>query len=526
MLEFIVINVFIFRITLHYNKLSPPFTIHFMSQLKKLAGQTAVYGLSSIIGRFLNYLLVPLYTYNFMPQEYGVVTEMYAYVSFLIVFLTYGMETGYFRFSMEENEEHPVYSTILVSLIASSAIFLTLAVLFSNKLGNILAMQQGGSGGLSSADYSRYVIWFTLIVSLDAVTTIPFAQLRAAGKAKKFAVIKLLNLGMNIGFNLFFILLCPYIIRSGNPALVSIIGKVYNPVVGVGYIFIANLIASIFTLLLLLPDMLGVKFRFDPQLWKKIVGYSLPLLILGIAGVINENIDRIMLKWLLVLPFNEKMAQIGIYGACYKLSIVMTISIQAFRYAADPFFFSHAKNKDAPQLYADVMKFFVIGCSFIFLLTMMYIDVVKYFVGKNFHSGLNIVPILLLANLCLGVYFNLSIWFKLTDKTRFGAYISIGGALITIILNYWWIPIMGFTGAAWATLVCYASMMVASYIFGQRHYPVNYDNKRILGYLGLALSLYFISTIIHTGEYLHLFINTILLLVYVMIVFITERGKN
>lgn len=495
-----------------------------MSQLKKLASQTAVYGMSSIIGRFLNYLLVPLYTYNFLPQEYGVVTEMYAYVSFLIIFLSYGMETAFFRYSSSEDEQTPVYSTILISLFASSALFLAFCLALSGKIGSVLAMQQGTAvGGLSAQDYGHYVACLGLIVCLDTVVTIPFARLRAANKAKKFAVLKLFNLAVNIGFNLFFILFCPYSIHSGIPALASIINKIYDPSIGVGYIFLANLLASGCTLLVLIPEMTGIKFRFDPVLWKKMLGYSLPILVLGIAGVINENIDRIMLKGLLDMPLAEKMRQIGIYGACYKLSIVMTISVQAFRYAADPFFFSHAKNKDAPQLYAEVMKFFVIGCSFIFLLTMSYIDIVKYFVGKNFHEGLNIVPILLMANLCLGVYFNLSIWFKLTDKTKLGAYISVGGAIVTLVLNYWWIPIMGYTGAAWATLVCYASMMFASYFVGQKYFPVNYDLKRIGFYIGLALGLYFISTLIHTGEHLHLGINTCLLISFVGIAFLLER---
>lgn len=484
-----------------------------MNPFKKLAGQTAIYGLPTIVGRLLNYFLVPLYTYTFSTAEFGVVTEMYAYVSFLVIILTYGMETALFSFSRNDTEKDKVYSTSLISLIVSSSLFIGSVTFFSTSI----------AAWIKYPSHPEYIIWFAMIIGLDALSSIPFAKLREQNKAKQFAIIKSINIATNILLNVFFIAFCKDVYNSHQGIFYGFVEKIYNPEIGIGYIFISNLIASIVTILLLLPGTLRINYTFDIHLWKRMLLYALPLLIAGLAGMVNETMDRVLLKYLLP-DKSTAMAQLGIYGACYKVSILMTIFIQTFRYAAEPFFFSHAKEKDSKQLYADVMKYFVIACSFIFLGTMMYIDIVKYFVGKDFREGLPVVPILLLANLCLGVFFNLSIWYKLTGQTLFGAYLAIFGATVTLVLNFWWIPVMGYMGSAWATLVCYASMMVVSFFIGQKHYPVNYDLKRILGYLFVSLALYFASTFLKTSNnHINIALNSVFLLGFIILVYILEN---
>ena len=483
-----------------------------MSHIKQLAGQTAIYGLSSIIGRVIGYLLIPLYTRVFIPSEYGISNELYAYSSLLLVIITYGMETAFFRFSETEKDRGRVFSTALISLLASTALFVMIALVFARPVAGVIRY----------SNHIEYIIWIALIVSFDALAAIPFAHLRSMNKAKRFAVVKLMNIFFNIGLNLFFLLLCPFLLRKG--LFIGFINLVYSKEIGVGYIFISNLIASALTIVLLLPEYLGIKYTFDRELWKRMMRYALPLLVVGFAGIINETMDRIFLKFL--LPENISMAQVGIYGACYKISLIMTIFIQAFRFAADPFFFAKAKERDAKIIYADVMKYFVIVCAFIFLVVMLYIDIIKYFVGEKYYEGLPIVPILLVANMCLGIYYNLSIWYKLTDKTTFGAYISIFGAIITIILNLLWIPLIGYMGSAWATLICYASMMVVSFIYGQKNYHVNYDMKKIIGYIGLSFALFFISKYIHFDNNIIQYIfNSLLLLVFVTVILLFEKNE-
>jgi O-antigen/teichoic acid export membrane protein len=485
-----------------------------LSSIKQLAGQTAIYGLSSIVGRVLSYLLIPIYTRIFIPAEYGTVNEMYAYVSLLIVILTYGFETGFFRFTESETNKDKVYSTSLISLLSTSALFVLFAILFAQPVADTLRYPNN----------SEYVVWFALIVSLDAVSAIPFAKLRAQNKASRFATLKIINIVSNVILNLFFIVLCPYLLKHS--IMTDAVSLIYKGKIGVGYVFISNLISSAITLVLLLPEILKVKYHFDFVLWKRMMRYSLPLLVVGLAGIVNETMDRIFLKYL--LPQNIALYQVGIYGACYKISIIMTLFIQSFRFAADPFFFAKAKDKDAKQTYADVMKYFVIICAFIFLAVMLYIDVVKYFVGNSgseYYKGLPVVPILLLANMCLGIYYNLSIWYKLTDKTRFGAYISVIGALITTVLNLWWIPIIGYMGSAWATLICYASMMIISFFYGQKHYHINYNLKKLFGYISLSLGLFFISKYVHfelaTVQYIF---NTALLFLFIGTVYYFEKS--
>jgi O-antigen/teichoic acid export membrane protein len=474
-----------------------------------------MYGLSSIIGRLLNYLLVPLYTRLFLPDEYGVVTELYAYVSFLIIVLTYGLETSLFRFSKTEDNPLKVYSTILSSILISTVFFVLISVWFAPYIAN----------GLGYGQNHEYIYWFIAIIALDAVSAIPFARLREENKAGKFAFIKLVNIFTNIGFNLFFLVFSPWVLKTGSGTLKEFIDVVYDPNIGIGYIFISNLIAASVTILLLLPYLMPRRLEFDFNLWKKIMSFSLPLLVAGLAGMTNESADRLMIKYL--LPKDISMYQLGIYGACYKISIMMTIFIQAYRYAAEPFFFAQLNDENKARTYAQVMNYFVFAGSLIFLVIILYMDVVKYFLDPNYWEGLDVVPILLLANLFLGIFFNLSIWYKLTGKSLYGAYIAIIGAVITIGLNLILIPEMGYMGAAWTTLICYTIMMVISFVLGQKHFPVNYDLSKIGSYIGAIILLFFVSEFFRPVELIHrLTLNTILFVVFALAAFLMEKKKS
>jgi len=450
-----------------------------MSIIRKLASQTAIYGISSIFGRFLNYLLVPLYTYYFTAAEYGVVSEFYAYAGFFSVLLLFGFETGYFRF---RDKEHPgrdvAYSTALIFVVLINLGFFLGILLINTQLSAVL----------NYANHPEYVLYFSVILILDAIAAIPFARLRAEDRAFRFAGIKIIEILVTVLLSLFFIIYCPKAYAENSQSWVAL---VYNPAVGIGYIFIANLMASAFKFLLLTPQLSGLAWGFDRELFGRMVRYSLPMVVIGFAGIINEMLDRALLKYLLPYDWQTNLKMLGIYSACYKLSILMSLFIQAFRYAAEPFFFAYSDKSDARKVYAVVLKFFVIFCVFIFLLVTLFIDFFKYFVGDEFRAGLEVVPILLLANLCLGIYVNLSIWYKLTDRTLMGAFVSLAGAALTIVLNIWWIPVLGYVGSAWATLACYGSMAVVSYLLGRKYYPVDYDVKRVIGYIGLGVGLYF-----------------------------------
>jgi O-antigen/teichoic acid export membrane protein len=448
-----------------------------MSVFKKLASQTAIYGLSSIVGRFLNYLLVPLYTYYFTTAEYGIVSEFYAYSGFLSVFLLLGFETGYFRFRTE-NER--AYSTALwVILLVNSAILLCL-IGFKDALSRLV----------NHSSHTEYVLYFAFILTFDAISSLPFARLRDENRAWRFASIKLVEIFLTVILSLFFIVFCP------KWQSIAWIADIYDPAVGVGYIFLANLMASGSKFIFLLPQLAGIRAGFDKVLFLKMTRYSLPIVIISFAGIINEMLDRAMLKYLLPYDESYNLTQLGIYSACYKLSILMSLFIQAFRYAAEPFFFSYAQQRDATYIYARVLHYFTIFCVFIFLLVSLFLDVFQYFIGAEFREGLSSVPILLLANLFLGIYINLSIWYKLSDRTLMGAVVSLIGASLTVVLNLYLIPLYGYMGSAYATLFCYASMTIVSYLLGQRYYPIQYDLKNLMGYLGLGLSIYFAFVIL------------------------------
>lgn len=449
-----------------------------MNPLKRLASQTAIYGLSSIIGRFLNYLLVPLYTYSFAPADYGVVAEFYAYMGFMAVLLVFGLETGFFRFrATGEHAPDVVFATVLRFLVLINAGFLLAAYLLQQPIAELLR----------HAANPQYIWWTAAIIAMDSIGAAAFARLRAEEKAFQFAAIKLIEIGANIGLSLFFILLCRQAFET-DPE--SFLGRLWDPEIGIGYVFLANLAASALKLLLLAPQFRAGLAGFDGALFRRMIRYSLPMVVIGLAGIVNEMLDRAALKYLLPYDDATNMAQLGIYSACYKLSILMTLFIQAFRYAGEPFFFAYAKEGDARPVYALVLTWFVILCVFIFLLVTLYLDVFQYFVGAPYREGLHVVPVLLLANLLLGVYVNLSIWYKLTDRTLLGAGVALVGALITIVALWLLVPAYGYAGAAWAHLLCYSAMVLISYLLGRRYYPVPYDLPRVIGYITLGLGLY------------------------------------
>ncbi len=482
-----------------------------MNPLKKLASQTAIYGLSSVVGRLLNYLLVPLYTRYFLPEEYGVVTELYAYVAFLVIILTYGLETAFFRFSQTEKNNRVVFSTSLISLLFSSSLFILLMYSFSENIASTIGY----------ANNDEYVKWFAIIIGLDAISSISFAKLRALNKATRFALIRLVNIFVNIGLNLFFIIYCPYAIENNLQSL-NFVNSVYSPSVGVGYIFIANLFASIVTILMLLPEMINSVWIFDKNLWKKMMIYAAPLLIAGLAGITNETIDRILLKFLLPDGLNASI-EIGLYGAFYKLSIIMILFIQTFRFAAEPFYFAQERELNSKKIYADVMKYFVIVISIIFLVVTSFYNFFINFLGSSYHDerGFLVVSILLLANFFLGIYYNLSIWFKLTEKTIYGAYIAIFGAIITLVGNYTLIPLIGFIGCAISTLVCYFLMTATSLYLCNKHYPIPYNYKRISIYFFLMILMYFLLNYINFTT----IFNFLILGAYIFCIYWIEKPK-
>ncbi|MFV0554827.1 MAG: lipopolysaccharide biosynthesis protein [Mangrovibacterium sp.] len=481
-----------------------------MSQFKKLASDTAIYGVSSIVGRFLNWWLVPYYSHLFLPSEYGVVTNLFSYMAFVLVVLTYGMETGYFRYASQAKDKELVYSTSLVSLLSTSLAFLLLVLPFS---GNIATW-------LGYAEFPEYIRWIALIMALDAFTSIPFAKLRIEGRPIKFATLKVVSIFVNIFLNIFFLSICPYLLES-NPE--SIVRHVYRADMGVGYVFISNLVASALVFLMLIPDM-KISFRFQRSLLREMLWYSFPILIVGVAGMVNQNIDKILLP--VLIPEGESpMAQLGIYGANYKLAVIMNMFIQAFRYAFEPFFFSQAKNDDNKRGYALILKYFSIFGFVIFLAVSLFLEAFKslHIINEAYYSGLKIVPIILMANLFLGIYYTLSLWYKLTDKTRFGAYFALAGAAITLLVNVIFIPRHGYMASAYAVLISYALMMVLSYVVGQKYFPIDYPVKRIGFYFVLCLVIFTLSNLVQFDALAWSYVfNAILFVLFLAVVYKLE----
>jgi len=443
--------------------------------IKQLFGQTAVYGMGIVLPRLLNYLLLtPFYTRVFERAAYGIITELYAYVVFLLVILTYGMETGYFRFASNSNQKEKVYTTVLGSLFTTSLLFILAMWLWSGPVSRAMGYEQ----------HPEYIRWLAVIVGIDAFTSIPFARIRLRNKPFKYALIRIAEVGINIGLNLFFLYYCPRHLEA------EWVSKLYNENIGVGYVLISNLLASSLKLVLLLPEITAAfRSAFDKILLKKIFRYSYPLLIAGLAGTVNEALDRVLLKHL-IAPEQNPMEQLGVYGANYKLAVLMTLFVQMFKYAAEPFFFSKSEEKNARKLYADVMTFFVVAGLFIFLLVTLYLDYFILFIGSGFREGVQIVPIVLAANLIMGIFFNLSIWYKLTNKTHFGAVLVLLGASITIVVNLLFVPRYGYVASAWAHLLCYSTMVVISYIWSRKHFPIPYRTGRIVAYMTLAGLIY------------------------------------
>lgn len=453
-----------------------------MAGIKSLAKDTAVYGLSSIVGRFLNWCLVPLYTNVFDKAEYGVVTFVYAVVALALIILTYGMETGFFRFANHDRWKDPmaVYSTSLISLATTSTLFILAVCLLINPV----------SEWMKCADHPSFVLIMAVCVAIDAFLALPYSYLRFRHRPVRFATLRLVNIAVNISLNIFFILLCPWLMKAA-PATVS---WFYDPDFGIGYIFLANLIASVVNLVMMIPELHGFRWRFNNELLRRMLVYSAPLLVLGIAGIMNQTLGTLLYPSL-VSDKAQAMSGLGIYGANYKIAIVMVMFIQAFRFAYEPFIFSQAKERGESKnaAYADAMKYFVLFALLLFMGVMFYLDILKYFISPEYFSGLKIVPVIMLAELFFGIFFNLSLWYKLTDRTIWGAWFSLIGLGVTVILNIILVPVCDYMGCALASLGCYGVMMVASYLIGQRKYPIKYQIGRIFAYFAIAALLYFVG---------------------------------
>ncbi len=480
------------------------------NSLKRLVGQTAIYGLSSIIGRFLNYLLVPLYTYKIAAATggYGVVTNIYAYTALLLVILTFGMETTFFRFANKEGvNPDKAFSTSALSVGFVSLIFLIICTLFLSPI----------SAALNYADHPEYIEMMAFVVALDAFQAILFSRLRQQNQAVKFATLKLAFIFFNIMLNLFIFLAAPSLSQS-YPELMSW----YNPDYQVGYIFVINLICTSCITLGFIPEMKVLRNGIDMQILKQMLKYTWPLLLLGLCGILNQVADKICYRFL--VPGEEGDVQLGIYGACVKIAMIMAMITQAFRYAYEPFVFGGERDKNSKENQALVMKYFVMFTLLAFLAVMFYIDVLKYIIKRDYWEGLRAVPIVMMAEIFMGIYFNLSFWYKLTDRTWWGAIISGIGCVVLLAVNIIFVPQIGYMACAWGGFAGYGVCVLLSYFLGQKNYKVPYDVLGIAGYFAIALGLYFISTLFHfENTILTLVVNSALLLVYVAIIIYNER---
>lgn len=491
-----------------------------MSTLKIFAGQTILYGLSTIIARLLNFVLTPLYIYKFPANIYGIFTTMYSWAAMLNAFLAFGMETTFFRYlHKHENKREDVYSNSLAVILITSGIFITLTLSFAENLA--IWMQDGAY----SADRVLYIKYFAFILVADALCVIPFASLRAEGRAKRFGLVKLLNISIAIALNLFFIVFIPYL--KDHNIIASDWLTSWHRDNWIGYVFLSNLIASIITLFILLPELLRIRIKVNWHMLVDMLVYSFPILIANFSFIINENLDKIFLAKLLPSPQNE--LNVGIYGAATKIAMFLSIFVQAFRLGAEPFFFSHAKEKNARQTYAVIMDYFIIAMVIVMLALVCNIDILKYFIKGNgaeqkalYWSGLSIVPVLLMGYVFLGIYMSLSIWYKLSDQTYYGLYISGAGAVITILFNYLFIPQYGYFASAWITLFTYFFMVILSYLLGQKKYPIPYHILKNISYISVAGCLSWISYAIFNSN---IWIGNFLLIIFFLGTCILER-KN
>lgn len=479
-----------------------------LSGLKSLFKQTFIYGLATVLPRMLSFLLVWIHTKEGVLDsvaDYGEVSIIYSVFIVLNVVLAYGMETAFFRFFHKEEDKDKVVGTSSISLISSSLLFLIFALIFKNEIAHLANLK---------AEYINLVIW---VLFLDALVIIPFAWLRANEKPVRYAVLKILNVAVNVGLNLFFLFALQNLAESH-----SFFNAIYRPNFEINYIFIANLIASAVTFILLIPYYTRIKYVFNLELYKKMLRYAFPVLVAGIAFSINEAFDRFLLDEL--LPENIAKTQIGMYSACYKLALFMTLFATAYRLGIEPYFFSHAKSKNPQKNYATIMEFFVILGALIFLGVVVFADVLKmiFIPNEAYWEAMWVVPVLLLANFCLGIYHNLSVWYKITDRTKYGAYISVAGAMVTLVLNFWLIPIISYKGSAIATLTAYATMMILSYGFGRKYYPIPYNLKKIGLYLSLSVGLSIVSFYQFRENY---FIGIMFLIVFLIIVYLSEKNQ-
>lgn len=493
-----------------------------MSSIKKLAGQTIWYGASSIAARFLFYLLTPYFTLKLTVAHYGDMSLLYAAIPFLNVIFTYGIETAFFRFATKEEYKKDIYSTATISILGSTVFLASIMILFRASIAHLLRLD----------DHPEFITYSAIIIALDTLSTLPFAKLRLEQRPRKYALIRISTIILQIAIIYFLMSVCPRL-AAKNPY--GFIATFYKPDYGVGYIILANLCASLFALILLQKEFFSFQFRFNKKVWRVMIVYSMPLIIAGFGGMINETFDRIMLSWLApVNNINAAKDQVAIYSACYKLSILITLFIQAFRMGAEPFFFKQAEGQNPQKVYARVMKFFVITITIMFLVVAMYIDIWKYFLStdaaklKIYWTGLKVVPILLLANMFLGIYYNLSIWYKLTHKTIAGAYITLIGAAITLVINFTFIPYFGYMACAWATFFCYGSMMVISFLWGQKDYRIPYAWKKLCAYIIIVVLLFFIhEAIVYfiKGTIINISSATLLLLLYLWLIINVEKSE-
>lgn len=475
-----------------------------MNPLKKLFKQTAIYGLATVLPRVLSVVLVRLYTTVFENASgYGEYVNIYSWIAIFNVLLAYGMETAFFRFYNKKTNKDEVVSTSLISLVGTSILFLVLALIFKNFLADLTGI---------NVDYIKFTAY---ILVLDALVIIPFALLRANEKPLKYAVLKIINVTINLGLNLFFLVLLPKIVTDAGTGFLD---SFYKPNFEIPYIFISNVIASGFILLFFLPTYFKNNYAFSFQLWKEMLRYAVPILIAGIAFTINEVVDKILLTNMV----SEAVS--GIYGACYKLALFMTLFGTAFRMGVEPFFFSHSKTENPQKTYATITKYFVILGSVILLTVVVFSEVLaKLLLGnKTYWQALDIVPIILLASFCLGIYHNLSVWYKITDRTKYGAYISSTGAVLTLLINFVFIPKIGYMASAIATLVAYGTMMSLSYYFGRKHYPIPYNLRKIAFYGGLSILFSALSFYVFNRN---LIAGSLLLLVFLGLVYKLEGDK-
>ena len=485
--------------------------------VKKLAGQTLWYGGSSIFARFLNYLLTPYLTYKLSDSSYGEMSLVYAAIPFLNIVFLYGLETAYFRYVQKEEHKHNIYNTASVSIFFSTLLLSLLLIFFNKQFASLISVEK----------HPEYITIAAFIIAFDVLSALPFAKLRQEGRPKKFAFIRVAGIAINIAFVYLFLSVCPRLLKE-NPNSVLLV--IYNKDFGVGYILIANLIQSLFQLLMLYKELLSFQWRFSWHLWKDMMRYSWPLAIAGFAGMINETFDRIMLGWWAPVASEQAAkAEVGVYSACYKLSILITLFIQAFRMGAEPFFFRQSVQEDAQRTYARVMKFFVITITVMFLFVALYLDIWKEFIrNEKMWEGLSVVPILLFANMFLGIYYNLSIWYKLSHKTTAGAYITLIGASVTLMVNYIFIPRYSYMACAWATFLCYGSMMVISFLWGQKSYYIPYAWKKLTAYIVIVAILYFIHhflTGVWPAKWFSLSLATLLTGLYCLLLLRIEKKE-